>query len=456
MAAALLVIAAVPASARPFHVVVRHRFGAPPTSAQCEAVNSIACYNPPAFEQAYGLNPLYHAGLTGAGKTIVIVDAFGSPTAQDDLAQFDSDNGLPKPPTFDIIAPDGPIPAWDPSDSDMVGWAEETSLDIEYSHAIAPGANILLVETPVSETEGVTGLPQIVEAENYVVDHHLGDVISQSFGATEQTFPSPRSIYDLRSAVVNAAAHRVTVLGASGDAGSTDAELDTTDLFPLKVTSWPAADPLVTSVGGTQLHLDATGNRTAPDNVWNDSVLFGSPAAGGGGLSAVFDRPSYQDGERWIVGDHRGVPDVSMSAAVDGGANVYLGFTGDDDDSGTNDITPGYYTFGGTSAATPEFAGIVAIADQAAGHDVGLINPTLYAHASDHRFPGLTDITLGNNDPGTFTNAGPDDPGTFTVDGFDATRGYDLASGLGTPNGAATIADLVPRQGHRRGDHHKR
>ena len=87
---------------------------------------------------------------------------------------------------------------------------------------MAPEANILLVETPMTETEGIYGFPQIVAAENYVIDHHLGDVITQSFGANEQTFTNPGQIYSLRSAYINAARHGVTVLAASGDQGSTD------------------------------------------------------------------------------------------------------------------------------------------------------------------------------------------------------------------------------------------
>ena len=86
----------------------------------------------------------------------------------------------------------------------MVGWAQETTLDVEWAHVIVPAAKILLVETPISETEGVQGFPEIVKAENYVIDHHLAGVISQSFGATEETFPSPQSIRDLRSAFKNA------------------------------------------------------------------------------------------------------------------------------------------------------------------------------------------------------------------------------------------------------------
>jgi subtilase family serine protease len=294
-----------------------------------------------------------------------------------------------------------------------------------------PGANILLVETPVSETEGVQGFPEIVEAENFVVDHRLGDVISQSFGATEETFPDARSLLRLRSAFKNAAAHSVTVLGSSGDAGPTDFQLNLEDLFTHRVNSWPSSDPLVTSVGGTQLHLDAQGNRTAPDNVWNDQELFGTAAASGGGVSAIFPRPGFQQVVRSTVGKHRGTPDISMSAAVDGGVLVRIGFTGGDG------ITPGYYIFGGTSEASPEFAGVVAIADQFAHRRLGLINPTLYRLGAS-RAPGIVDVTIGNNTV-TFTQHGQ----TFTVQGFPAVRGYDLATGWGTVDAARFVPELA-------------
>ena len=162
--------------------------------------------------------------MTGRGQTIVIVDSFGSPTIQNDLKVFDQTFSLPAPPSFKIIQPAGAVPPYDPTNADMVGWAGETTLDVQYAHTIAPGANILLVETPVSETEGVTGFPQIVEAENYVINHHLGGVISQSFGATEQTFPSKATLDSLRGAYENAAAHHVTVLAATGDSGAADVE----------------------------------------------------------------------------------------------------------------------------------------------------------------------------------------------------------------------------------------
>ena len=398
------------------HAFVRGQ--APPTTADCQANIGISCYGPTQLQTAYDLKPLYAKGLTGKGKTIVIVDSFGSPTIAQDVHQFDSDFGLPDPPSLKVIQPAGAVPPFDGTNDDMSGWAFETTLDVEYAHAIAPGANILLVETPVSETEGVTGFPEIVKAENYVIDHNLGDVITQSFGATEETFPSKGAIFGLRSAFQNALLHGVTVLGASGDNGSTDFKLNLIDLYQHQVNSWPSSDPLVTSVGGTQLHLDAAGNRLAPDNVWND-IPVGIDAAGGGGPSHVFPRPPFQLGTRTGSGFARATPDISLSAAVDGGVLVYLSFPG---------LDPGYYIVGGTSEASPLFSGVVAIADQIAGHRLGWINPRLYGIGTNAN-KGIVDVTIGDN---TFTLLDDNGDPVFTVPGYQAGRGYDMASGLGT------------------------
>ena len=159
----------------------------PLSTAMCLQTIRLRCYSPVQYQQAYNLNPLYRAKITGKGRTIVIVNSFGSPTIRHDLAVFDRQWGFPNP-TLNILAL-GKIPKFSPGNASMVGWAEETTLDVEYAHAIAPGANILLLETPVAETEGVTGFPEMMNAEKYVIDHNLGDVISQSFGATENTFP---------------------------------------------------------------------------------------------------------------------------------------------------------------------------------------------------------------------------------------------------------------------------
>lgn len=433
-ALAVSAIAAGAASASPYHILAGGRSAQPPTLQFCQQNYGIDCYGPPQIEQAYDMNPLYRAGLTGAGKTIVLVDSYGSPTIQNDLQVFDQAYSLPAPPHFDIITPDGPVTQNenDPTGTTQ-GWGEETTLDVEYAHAMAPGANLLLVETPVAETEGITGIPEMVEAENYVIDHHLGDVISQSWGATEQTFSSPFQLLSQRSAYFNALFHNVTVLASSGDTGAANYELDGSDLYPFPTVGWPASDPLVTAVGGLQLHLNNAGIRTQPDNVWNDPTppCASQPCAGSGGLSSVFDRPFYQDGVRYVVGDRRGMPDVSLNAAVSSAVNIYLSFLPN---------TPGFWTpIAGTSEASPLFSGLVAVADQAARHDLGWLNPRLYA-LGDGPFSPIDDITLGNN---TVTWVQPSTNQTITVQGYNATRGYDLASGLGSPDGTRLVAALA-------------
>ncbi len=411
-------------------------FAAPPTTAQCVKQLDVACYAPFQYQKAYDMNPLYRQGFNGKGETIVIVDSFGFEGIGSELAAFDKAFDLPAPPHFAVLAPEGPIPPYNPTTRPtMVGWAQETSLDVEYSHAMAPGANILLVETPVPETIGVHGFPEIVAAENYVITHHLGNVITQSFGAPEAGFPSASSILGLRSAYQRAEAAGISVLASSGDAGPTGPRTLTPQGFANtyylhRVAEWPADDPLVTGVGGTQMHLTASGQHVQPDTVWNDTNLFGSPAAGSGGLSTVFARPSFQDGVANVVGTSRGFPDVALSAAVDGAALVYL-------DGKAAQGPAGFYLIGGTSEASPLFSGIVAIADQYAGHGLGLLNPGLYKMAAA-KAPGLVDVTGGTNTV-TFPQGGAQ----HTVLGWDATAGYDLASGLGTIDGAKFVPELV-------------
>ncbi len=422
----------------------RHATSQPPTTADCETAYQIACYEPGQIQTAYNLAPLFKHGITGKGQTIVIVDSFGSPTIRHDLQVFDKTFGLPAPPSLKVIQPAGKVPAYDPNNADMVGWAGETTLDVQYAHTMAPGANILLVETPVSETEGVTGFPQIVKAENYVVNHHLGGVISQSFGATEQTFPNKATLESLRSAFENAAAHHVTVTAATGDSGAADVGLDETTYYLHPVVGWPPSDPLVTAVGGTQLHLNATGQHTSPDTVWNDTYnkatqeyIFGdagpNPLAGNGGKSIFFSRPWYQNGVKNAVGNSRGLPDISMSGACNGAVDTYNSYGG---------IPAGWYPTCGTSEATPIFSGVVALADQVAGHPLGLINPALYQLSAEHA-PGIVDVTSGNTTV-SFTQNGK----LYTVKGASAKRGYDLASGVGTINGAYFVPELARAASH--------
>jgi subtilase family serine protease len=187
------------------------------------------------------------------------------------------------------------------------------------------------------------------------------------------------------------------------------------------VVDWPSSDPLVTGVGGLDLNLNQAGMRLAPDRVWND---FGGAA--GGGKSVVFNRPAFQNGVALAVGRHRGVPDVSLSASCGDPVDVYSSFGGAQ-----------WSTICGTSEATPLFAGIVALADQVAGRPVGPINGFLYAMAARHD-RGIVDITRGNN-TFSFDQNGKQ----YTVRGWNAVRGYDLSSGLGTVDAQYFVPELA-------------
>jgi subtilase family serine protease len=452
------------------HVLVAGKMAQPPTTAQCESDFGIACYQAFQLQKAYDLAPLYSHGIEGKGETIAIIDAFGSPSIASDLHTFDSQMGVPNPPSFKVITPEGPITT-NPTNctttfsstgpdlcSDYYGWTDETSLDVEWSHVMAPQANILLVETPMTETEGIYGLPQMVAAENYVINHHLADVITQSFGAAENTFTGPSQIYSLRSAYVNAKEHGVTVLAASGDQGSTDYFCDPSTgcanpdnavcCTSSPTIDWPSSDPLVTAVGGTQLQLNAEGVRTAPDRVWNDlssKVGVTGPVytwgSSGGGHSAVFPRPSFQNVVAGVVGSSRGTPDIAMSAAVNGAVDFY-----DTTDPGV----AGWGIVGGTSEASPLFSGIVALADQVAGHPLGYLNPALYALAQSRVGNGVVPIFSGGN---TFTfciaadiesnDSCPSKSDLVTVPGSSANGGYNDATGWGTVDAAWFVPTLA-------------
>jgi len=374
---------------------------------------------PAQIERVYNVGPLRRQGIDGAHQTIVIVDSFGSPTIARDLAGFDTAFGLRAPASLRVIQPAGRVPRYRPT-SDRTGWASETTLDVEWAHAMAPAASIVLVETPTAENEGATGFPQIVTAEKYVLRHHLGQVISQSFGATEETFSSPAQINGLRGAYQLADRDKVTVLAASGDNGASGETYNMKSLYDRRVTEWPAADPLVTAVGGSQLHLGRTGTRRRPDVAWSDS---------GGGRSAVFARPAYQDGVRGLAGTARAIPDISMDASCGSSVAIYASYPG---------AGPSHWqTICGTSLATPLFSGVVAMADQAAGHSLGLINPAIYKMLAA-RDPGLVDITSGSN-----TITGSRNGKVVTIKGFRARPGYDLVSGAGTINAADFVPELA-------------
>ncbi|MDH6142040.1 MULTISPECIES: S53 family peptidase [Kitasatospora] len=412
----------------PVPATAHHRllgpFPTPYTIADCQAQFQRSCYGANQLQQAYDEKPLFDRGITGAGRTIVIVDSFGSPTIQHDLDVYSAHYGIPS--TSVKVVQWGNVPAFDPNNSDMTGWAEETTIDVDMAHAMAPGAKIVLMETGVSETTGTTGFPEMMGGEDSLIKQGVGDVISQSFGTAENTFPGfdqgdYSSLLNLRGAYKDAQSRGVTVLASSGDSGVTDSAPDgSTYTYP--TTEWPASDPLITGVGGTSVHLDTQGNRLSPDTVWDDPAP-NDHGASGGGKSKVFPRPLFQFGVQNTVGSSRGVPDVSMLGDPLTGVWTYNSFGPQDN---------GWELWGGTSVAAPIFSGVVALADQAAGHRLGNINYGLYGLSALQRAgapdTGLTDIVGGSN-----TYAG--------VPGWPVTPGYDLATGVGTVD----VAKFVPK-----------
>ncbi len=382
-----------------------------PSPSQCVKQYGLACYTPQEIRTAYDVP----SSLTGAGQTIVIVDAFGSPTIRQDLQVFDQEFGLPAT-TLNIIYPNGQ-PAFNPNSGNEVGWAEETSLDVEWSHAIAPGATIDLVVAPSNDGNALNN------AEQYAVSNHLGNVMSMSFGAPEAAIAGAGNNLQLRQAdaIYRAAAQAgISVFASAGDNGASNG-------YPQPNALFPASDPYVTSVGGTDLFMNAK-YQYKSETVWNDSdpslCPFGCPygvfGATGGAPSAVFAAPSYQSG---LTGQAmRSTSDVAYNASVYTAVMVYLGFLGPNN---------GFYFFGGTSEGAPQWAAITALADQAAGHPLGLLNPQLYRIAQNPKAyaADFHDVTVGQN-----ALYGP---------GFSAGTGYDMPTGLGSPNVANLIQTLA-------------
>lgn len=377
------------------------------------------CYDPLTIRAAYGVQSLIDSGANGAGQTIVILDAFGSPTIQSDLLDFDSLFGIPAPPSFAIVTMPG-TPAFDPTNNDMVGWTSEIALDVQWSHAMAPGASIVLV---AAKSDSDTDL---IAALNYAIDNHLGSVISMSFGESEIGLANPDGLDTIAAwtaALQKARQHHITVFASSGDQG-----VDTQS-FGTPSVSWPASSPLVTSVGGTNLRFGTATNASFTgsyqfEQVWDDpfdnnNIAADTFGAGGGGMSFLVTEPHFQhnnvpDAVNQTLHGNRGVPDVAYNAGVAGGVLAHWGV-------GAPGATS-FFLFGGTSAGSPQWAGIVADLNSAFKRPLGFINQWLYRLGGQGVLNGLLhDVTIGNN-------------GFDNVPGYPASAGYDLSTGWGTPN----------------------
>lgn len=381
-----------------------------------QATAALQCYAPTQIRAAYNITPVLNSGITGARRTIVIVDAFGYPTVADDMNVFDTTFGLPAA-NLNVIAPQGQ-PVFDPNNADEVNWSGEIALDTQWAHAVAPGATIDLVIAKSDQDA------DILAATQYAVDHNLGDVISQSFGEAESCV-DPWIARAEHQLFERATQRGITLIASSGDAGAAQPTCDGNSY--LKAVSSPAVDPLVLAVGGTHLNADLTTGAYQSETVWNDE--FG---ASGGGVSTQVAKPFYQAGIPGL-GRHRGVPDVSYNGDVNGGV---LTAWSQGDPANVGDI----YLFGGTSAGSPQWAGITALADQKAHTRLGWLNPALYLIGyTGLRSRNLLDVVSGNN---TVTEADANG-NPVTISGYSAGRGWDATTGWGSPN-VANLLSLLP------------
>jgi len=361
------------------------RFAHPPIHVRGKAKPAPVAYMPSQIRHAYGIDGIIN---DGTGQIIAIVDAYDDPTIANDLETFITTftlrqmNGLPGQPTcaagghpcFQKVYAQGTTP---PVNG---GWALEIALDVEWAHAIAPGADILLVEANSNSLSDLLGAVDVAVGQG-------AKVVSMSWGGSEFF---GESLYDYHFSQATG----VTFTAASGDSGTG--------------VIWPSASPYVVGVGGTTLQLDSFGNVTS-ETAWSGS---------GGGISAYESEPVYQTNFGVMGGGGRGVPDVSYVADPNTGVEVY--------DSTPYNGQTGWFTVGGTSVGTPQWAALVALADQTrtAGspslYTTQTSSPIYYAanstaYASDYR-----DITTGSN-------------GRRNCRICSATIGYDFVTGLGSP-----------------------
>lgn len=363
----------------------------------------INCYTAPELLNAYGIQRVQNAGIQGKGQTIVIIDSFGDPTIADDLNVFDTTFGLPAA-KLNIIYPNGQ-PVFDVNNADNVGWSGEIALDVESAHAVAPAATIDLVVAYSDQDQ------DIENALEYVVNHRLGSVISQSYGEAESCV-DPTILQAQHRTFAKAVAEGITVFASSGDDGAAQPTCDGTSY--IQSASSPASDPFVTSVGATSLSATQPDGTYVGETAWNDQ--YGSS---GGGYSKIYRRPFYQNG--FVRNSGRGVPDVSYSGDVNNG--LLIAWSGGDP-ANIGDI----YIFGGTSAGSPQWAAMTALVDSVFGPQ-GDINPLLYLFVARTEYSKVFhDTTTGNN---TVVESDADG-NPLTINGYNATRSWDAVTGLGS------------------------
>jgi hypothetical protein len=453
--------------------------------------------SPDDFAKIYDTAPLLTAGINGTGETIAIVAR--SDVSPTDVQTFRTIFGLPANTTNAIV--DGADPGVDPG-----GDGVEAALDTEWSGAVAPDATIDVV---ASESTLISDGVDL--SASYIVDHNLAPIMSASFGgceADEGALEAGNESFFVNALWQQAAAQGISVFVSTGDSGAASCDPDgpgTTGAEGGAAISGLASTPFDTAVGGTEFNELGTGETPPPatteatfwsatngagfesalgyipEKVWNDScspTTFGSPcdssgnpidgmfelAAGGGGVSMIYQTPSYQTltitglqtalSPFFISGSTtihpRGIPDVALTASADNDAYLIC-FSGisflacQTTGSGAQTVIDSAGMVGGTSASAPSFAGIMAMVNQKIGKPQGLANYVVYPLAASETYSAcnsnsrivpatattcvFNDVTVGNNGvPGNDVTGVPA-AGDL---GFPATTGYDLASGLGS------------------------
>jgi len=450
---------------KPMYRLSKERFeakvssGKPPQFTSSTGLHALA---PADFATIYNINPLYQASptpITGTGMSIGVVGR--SDIIAQDITDFRN-----------VFAINGPAPVVlvnGPDPGDVSGDDLEATLDVEWSGAIAPGAQVYFVNSgTTNDTDGTT------LSELYIIENNLSNVMTYSFGYCELATGAQPALE--QSMAEQAAAQGISFMASSGDAGAEgcdDPNSETVATGPIAV-NLPASTPFTTAVGGTifnegstpTTYWSATNNSTnlssalsyIPEDVWNESCTTSCPAslgpnilAGGGGASVAFTQPTWQSGVTGIptTGNARYVPDVAFSAAVNNDPYL-LCFQASCVPNAQSQIS--FWAVGGTSASTPSFAGVMALVDQKMSLSTGpnnsarqgLANYVLYplaaaqqtantaCNASTTTLPAsacvFNDVTVGNN-------AVPGEVGYGTgTASYQATAGYDQATGLGSLN----------------------
>jgi subtilase family serine protease len=407
---------------------------APMTPSACQAAYGTPCYSADLLREIYGLTGMRNEGQ---GATVALIMPYRNPVLRHDLDTYASQAGLPVP-DLHISEVGHPVTA-STGNFDQTIASQEGELDAEMILAMAPKVRLDYIQTqtdfslsPGGFSYAASLLQQLPALRPEV------DAVSFSLGSSEENYAEQAgstaagdAVIRQQSADISAAAGSgITVMASTGDTGPASSNLAGTAVYPQPAVYFPASDPQVTGVSGTQVHAGDDGVRTGPDSVWSND---GDGGATGGGLSTVFTRPSYQDPYASLTGNHRGVGDAAMDGASDTPVWMYTSkyniFT---------DQAAGWVRVAGTSASSPLFTGIVALAAAQAGHPLGDINPALYAMARHGAADGIAPVTSGcNTDDG--------------IQGYCATAGpWSLPDGNGTIDDAARFVPALAAAASRR------